>query len=75
MAHVDGACYCGCRGPTTPTNGAKQAPQAYERWTAAEEATLRRLFSHGWSVSRLAEALGRHPGGIRARLRRLELID
>jgi hypothetical protein len=75
MAHLGGACHYGCRGAQAGDGRAPLATRAYETWTDAEEAQLRRLFLRGWSVARLAESLGRQPGGIRARLRRLELID
>jgi hypothetical protein len=50
-------------------------PRAYEPWTEDEEATLRFLFVQGWTVARLAEALGRQRGGIQARLCRMGLVD
>lgn len=50
-------------------------PRAYERWTDAEEERLVALKQAGLTVGQMAEAMDRHPGSIRARLRRLGLLD
>lgn len=68
--------------PSTPTSnetpfGSLRArhPQAYRRWTPPDEAQLRQLFAEGASPSSIAATLGRQPGGIRSRLRKLGLIQ
>ena len=74
MAHQGGICYCGCRGPGGE-RGSVEAEQAYAKWTASDETTLQKLFLGGTPVPRIAELLGREPGAIRARLRRLGLME
>lgn len=48
-------------------------PNAYKPWTLSEEETLTRLFKEGKSTKELYELLGRKPGAIRSRLRKLGL--
>jgi ATP-dependent DNA helicase PIF1 len=48
--------------------------QAYAPWTAAEESDLKRRHSQGESVAAIAARLGRKPGAIRSRLKKLALI-
>jgi len=50
-------------------------PKAWSKWSFEEEQKLSKLFSQGKKVSEIARALGRAPGGIYSRLRRMELID
>ena len=50
-------------------------PSAYKRWTADEETRLVSGYRAGKSVSALSEMLGREAGGIRSRLKKLELIE
>ena len=45
-------------------------PRAYSAWTVDEVAHLQGLVDRGFSVSDIAEALGRQPGAIRSRLRK-----
>ena len=45
-------------------------PRAYSAWTVDEVAHLQSLVDRGFSVSDMAEALGRQPGAIRSRLRK-----
>ncbi|GLZ16468.1 hypothetical protein Acsp04_67030 [Actinomadura sp. NBRC 104425] len=46
-------------------------PQAYKAWTAEEERLLRQLHDSGTAIAEIAEKLGRQPGAIRSRLKRL----
>ncbi|MEM8573588.1 MAG: AAA family ATPase [Pseudomonadota bacterium] len=48
--------------------------KAYAPWTEAEEQELRRLHHVGEKPAAIAEILGRKPGAIRARLKKLALI-
>jgi len=49
--------------------------KAYTPWTDGEEQELRRLHHVGESVTAIAEILGRKPGAIRSRLRKLALLS
>jgi ATP-dependent DNA helicase PIF1 len=48
--------------------------KAYAPWTEADESELKRRFQAGEKVAALALALGRKPGGIRSRLKKLGLV-
>ena len=48
--------------------------KAYASWTKAEEDDLRRRHRAGETVDAIAARLGRKPGAIRSRLKKLELI-
>ena len=48
--------------------------KAYTPWTEPEEQELRRLHHVGESTGAIAEILGRKPGAIRSRLKKLALI-
>ncbi len=48
--------------------------KAYAPWSEAEEDDLKRRFAAGESVKDIAEALGRKPGGITSRLKKLALM-
>jgi ATP-dependent DNA helicase PIF1 len=50
-------------------------PQAYRSWTADEEAELKKLFERGKQMKEISEKLGRKPGGIRSRLKKLGLVS
>lgn len=50
-------------------------PNAYLPWTEEQEAVLTSRFAAGATVEELAQELGRQPGGIEARLDKLELLD
>jgi hypothetical protein len=50
-------------------------PNAYLPWTQEQEELLAARHAEGATVAELAEELGRQPGGIEARLEKLELID
>ena len=50
-------------------------PKAWSKWSFEEEQKLSALFSQGKRVSEIARALGRAPGGIYSRLRKMEIID
>lgn len=49
--------------------------QAYQPWTAQDDEHLRARFAEGAPISDLAEEMGRQPGGIRSRLRKLGLAE
>lgn len=51
-----------------------QYPRAYEKWTEDEDADLQRRHAEGASLRELAALLGRQPGAIESRLRRLGAI-
>ena len=48
--------------------------QAYAPWTEAEESDLKRRHHQGETVAAIAARLGRKPGAIRSRLKKLALI-
>jgi DNA-binding CsgD family transcriptional regulator len=50
-------------------------PKAWSKWSFEEEQKLSKMFSQGKKVSEIASALGRAPGGIYSRLRKMEIID
>lgn len=51
----------------------REHPQAYQPWTAQDDEHLRACFYAGTHVNDLADELGRQPGAIRSRLRKLGL--
>jgi hypothetical protein len=50
-------------------------PRAYEEWTPSEEAKLVGLFKNRTPIRSIAQTLYRRPGGIRARLIKLKLLE
>lgn len=50
-------------------------PQAYRSWTKEEEAQLKKMFERGKQIKEMQEKLGRQPGGIRSRLKKLGLVS
>jgi ATP-dependent DNA helicase RecQ len=50
-------------------------PSAYARWTEKETQTLVEEYERGMSIAGISGLLGRKPGGIRARLQKLGLIE
>lgn len=48
---------------------------AYRAWNSEEEKELKRLFSRGKQMKEMAEKLGRKPGAIRARIKKLGLTE
>lgn len=48
-------------------------PQAYERWTADDDALLLRMVRDRVPISQISNALRRQPGGIRSRISQLGL--
>jgi len=50
-------------------------PNAWSKWSWEEEQKLSSLFQSGRSVLFIANTLGRAPGGIYSRLRKINLID
>lgn len=63
----------GSPAPKSYTVAAKriQYPNAYRPWDKEEEEELRYLMGQGKSTREIAEALGRNPGAIRSRWRKL----
>jgi len=53
----------------------KKYPRAYEKWESEEEDKLIRLFNQGTPIRDIAKVLERQNGAIKARLKRLGLID
>src|SRR3989338_5371128 len=49
-------------------------PQAYEPWIIEEEKRLIQLFSETKTISEISKLMGRQPGGIKSRLKKLGLI-
>ena len=64
------------RAPAAPrfgnTRGARS--KAYQPWSRDEEDRLRAAFEKGAPLSQIADTLGRKPGAIRSRMRKLGLI-
>jgi len=52
----------------------KESPSAYKPWRAEDDQELRTAYKTEQRVKVLAEQFGRKPGGIRARLKKLELV-
>lgn len=50
-------------------------PKAWSKWSYEEELKLTMYFSQGMKVSEIAKQMGRAPGGIFSRLRKMSLID
>ncbi len=48
-------------------------PQAYRPWTSEEEAQLKKMFERGKQMKEITGKLGRQPGSIRARLKKIGL--
>jgi len=49
-------------------------PTAYEKWTKEGEQKLISEYNNGKTIKELSELLGRQPGGIRSRLKKLKII-
>jgi len=49
-------------------------PHAYMPWSDADDEKLTKLFKKGKKTKELTEIFGRHPGSIRSRLEKLELM-
>jgi hypothetical protein len=52
----------------------REHPHAYEKWDAAQDEHLRRLFREGKTAVQIAQILKRQPGAIRSRLVKLNVI-
>jgi len=50
-------------------------PHAYRAWSKEEETALQKLYHKGIQMREMAETLGRQPGGIRSRLKKLGLTE
>jgi hypothetical protein len=48
----------------------EEYPNAYKSWTESEDVKLIKLFASDNSVNQLSKILGRHPGSVRARLKK-----
>ncbi len=53
----------------------KKSPNAYAAWDEDQEVELRDLFERQISIAEIARTMGRQPGGIRSRLKKIGLID
>lgn len=53
----------------------EEYPQAYEKWTEKDDEELCVLFGDGMSIQDLANYFQRQPGGIRSRLKKLDLVE
>ncbi|WP_170391075.1 RecQ family ATP-dependent DNA helicase [Ruegeria arenilitoris] len=53
----------------------KKSPNAYAAWDEDQEVELRDLFERQISIAEIARIMGRQPGGIRSRLKKIGLID
>jgi len=64
------------RAPAAPRFGNTRGAQskAYQPWSRDEEDRLRAAFEKGAPLSQIADTLGRKPGAIRSRMRKLGLI-
>jgi len=67
--------------PTTPREFADRMaeiklkyPKAWSKWSWEEEQQLIAFFNSGYSVKEIAEKMGRAPGGIFSRLKKIEII-
>lgn len=52
-----------------------QHPKAYRPWTSDEEEQLKKMFGRGKQMKEISAKLGRQPGGIRSRLKKLGLVS
>ncbi len=59
--------------PITLAERKRKNPAAYDAWTDEEEGVLLELDNAGRTVGQISKAMGRSPGAIRSRLRRLGL--
>ena len=50
-------------------------PHVYRAWSSEEETKLQKLFNRGIQMREMVETLGRQPGGIRSRLKKLGLTE
>lgn len=50
-------------------------PQAYRSWTESEEKELKKMFERGKQMKEMSEKLGRKPGALRSRLKKLGLAS
>ncbi len=59
--------------PLTEIRG--KYPTAYKKWTKEEEQKLIREYNNGKTTEELSRILGRQPGGIRSRLKKLKIVS
>ena len=53
----------------------KKYPNAYQKWSSEDDCKLEQKFKKGVSIKNLADEFQRQPGAIRARLKKLNLIE
>lgn len=62
--------------PATPLDKTREKhPQAYASWTNELDDRLEVLYSEGKTTKELCKILGRQPGAIRSRIKKLELKE
>ena len=63
------------RGEKKPAQDVSETSQAGARWMVEDDMRLRELFQEGTPIARLAKEFGRTNGSIRARLKKLGLVE
>lgn len=63
------------RGEKKPAQDVSETSQAGARWMVEDDLRLRELFQEGTPIARLAKEFGRTNGSIRARLKKLGLVE
>ncbi len=63
------------RTPLVKKEKNKEFPNAYKKWSQAEEKLLTQFFEKGATIDELSVTLQRNPGGIQERLKKLGLIS
>ncbi|VVB76131.1 Uncharacterised protein [uncultured archaeon] len=53
----------------------RESPNAYNPWTKEEEQQLTQLYNEGKQINEIATTLQRQQGGIKSRLKKIELIN
>jgi len=48
----------------------EEFPNAYKSWEKADDETLKQDFQNGVDIKEMSKKFGRHPGSIRARLKK-----
>jgi len=63
--------------PAIPQRGNKSATtrNAYKRWSEIEEKALTEMFQNGKEIVEIAQHLGRKPGAVYSRIKKLRLFD
>lgn len=63
------------RGEKNPAQDVSETSQAGARWMVEDDLRLRELFQEGTPIAQLAKEFGRTNGSIRARLKKLGLVE